>query len=162
MLYNTYYILYMMIVYILIPRGSHYVYCMCCTRLWIFLWTIPHAPVSMQCCSTDWSTIRRKMTPLEKESGTYSVRICVQLSVHVWLALNLNFPQYRPYIIDLESTNGTYINNKRIEPARYFELIEQVYVHGSTSYKPHSFVHVYVHSVHTLCVLSVLSGNSFE
>lgn len=27
-----------------------------------------------------------------------------------------------PYIIDLESTNGTYLNNERIEPSRYYEL----------------------------------------
>ena len=30
----------------------------------------------------------------------------------------------KPYVIDLESTNGTYVNDmkRRIEPARYFEL----------------------------------------
>ncbi|CAN0458556.1 unnamed protein product, partial [Discosporangium mesarthrocarpum] len=28
----------------------------------------------------------------------------------------------RPYIMDLESTNGTFINNERVEPARYIEL----------------------------------------
>lgn len=33
---------------------------------------------------------------------------------------------YRPYVIDLESTNGTYVNNQRIEPARYYELKEKV------------------------------------
>ena len=30
----------------------------------------------------------------------------------------------RPYIMDLESTNGTYLNGKRIEPSRYYELRE--------------------------------------
>ena len=33
---------------------------------------------------------------------------------------------YRPYVIDLESTNGTYVNNQRIESARYYELKEKV------------------------------------
>ena len=33
---------------------------------------------------------------------------------------------HRPYVIDLESTNGTYVNNQRIEPARYYELKEKV------------------------------------
>lgn len=31
----------------------------------------------------------------------------------------------KPYIIDLESTNGTYVNNDRIEARRYVELKEQ-------------------------------------
>lgn len=31
----------------------------------------------------------------------------------------------RPYIIDLASGNGTYLNNQRIEPQRYYELKEK-------------------------------------
>ena len=30
-----------------------------------------------------------------------------------------------PYIIDLESSNGTFLNNKKIEPKRYHELREK-------------------------------------
>jgi smad nuclear-interacting protein 1 len=30
-----------------------------------------------------------------------------------------------PYIIDLGSANGTYLNSERIEPQRYYELKEQ-------------------------------------
>jgi len=30
-----------------------------------------------------------------------------------------------PYIIDLESSNGTFVNNQKIEPKRYVELKEQ-------------------------------------
>ena len=33
---------------------------------------------------------------------------------------------YRPYIIDLGSTNGTYVNNQRIDSTRYVELKEKV------------------------------------
>lgn len=36
---------------------------------------------------------------------------------------------YRPYLIDLDSTNGSYINSERVEPARYYELKEKVRVH---------------------------------
>ena len=31
----------------------------------------------------------------------------------------------KPYIIDLDSSNGTYLNNKRIESKRYYELREK-------------------------------------
>lgn len=31
----------------------------------------------------------------------------------------------RLYIIDLESANGTYLNNNRIESRRYYELLEK-------------------------------------
>jgi smad nuclear-interacting protein 1 len=31
----------------------------------------------------------------------------------------------RPYIIDLESTNGTSLNGEKVEHSRYIELIEK-------------------------------------
>lgn len=30
-----------------------------------------------------------------------------------------------PYIIDLASANGTFLNNKQIDPQRYYELMEK-------------------------------------
>ena len=32
----------------------------------------------------------------------------------------------KPYLMDLESINGTFINKQRMEPRRYYELLEQV------------------------------------
>lgn len=38
----------------------------------------------------------------------------------------LGFTQeVRPYILDLDSTNGTFLNGKRIDSARYIELREK-------------------------------------
>ncbi|CAK63155.1 unnamed protein product (macronuclear) [Paramecium tetraurelia] len=31
----------------------------------------------------------------------------------------------KPYAMDLESTNGTYLNEQQLEPARYYELLEE-------------------------------------
>ena len=31
----------------------------------------------------------------------------------------------RPYIIDLNSSNGTFLNNQKIEPQKYVELMEK-------------------------------------
>ena len=31
----------------------------------------------------------------------------------------------RPYVMDLGSTNGTYVNGERLEPQRYIELLEK-------------------------------------
>lgn len=31
-------------------------------------------------------------------------------------------PQVIPYVMDLETTNGTFLNGERIEAARYYEL----------------------------------------
>ena len=31
----------------------------------------------------------------------------------------------RPYVMDLNSTNGTFLNGKRIEGARFYELLPQ-------------------------------------
>ena len=40
----------------------------------------------------------------------------------------------RPYIMDLGSTNGTYVNNERIESQRYYEMLNQVCCCGRVSW----------------------------
>ena len=47
----------------------------------------------------------------------------------------------KPYIIDLESTNGTYVNNQRIEHSRYVELKERDVVKFGFSTREYVLLH---------------------
>lgn len=43
---------------------------------------------------------------------------------------NMMHSAVRPYLMDLGSANGTYLNNERIEGERYYELLERVSQNG--------------------------------
>ena len=45
---------------------------------------------------------------------------------------NMMHSAVRPYLMDLGSANGTYLNNERIEGERYYELLERVSPAGIT------------------------------
>ncbi|CAG9562749.1 unnamed protein product [Danaus chrysippus] len=47
----------------------------------------------------------------------------------------------RPYIIDLESANGTFVNNKKIEARRYVELLERDVVKFGFSAREYVLLH---------------------
>lgn len=57
-------------------------------------------------CSKQHAALQYRLVPYEREDGTSGKRV-------------------RPYIIDLESANGTFVNNKKIEAKRYVELLEK-------------------------------------
>lgn len=63
-------------------------------------------PVDHPSCSKQHAVLQYRLVPYERVDGTKSQ--CV-----------------RPYIIDLESSNGTFVNNKQIESKRYLELREK-------------------------------------
>jgi smad nuclear-interacting protein 1 len=44
-------------------------------------------------------------------------------------------------LIDLESTNGTFINNQKIEPARYWELKEKDMIKFGFSSREYILLH---------------------
>ncbi|XKL65762.1 hypothetical protein PGB90_009182 [Kerria lacca] len=46
-------------------------------------------------------------------------------SVSIKTDLGTTVQQIRPYIMDLDSANGTFLNNKKIEPRKYYELLEK-------------------------------------
>lgn len=47
----------------------------------------------------------------------------------------------RPYIVDLHSANGTFVNNKRVEPRRYMELLERDVVKFGFSQREYVLLH---------------------
>lgn len=57
-------------------------------------------------CSKQHAALQYRSVNYEREDGSVGKRV-------------------RPYIIDLESSNGTFVNNKKIEPRKYYELFEK-------------------------------------
>ena len=47
----------------------------------------------------------------------------------------------RPYLIDLNSANGTYINNKKIEASKYVELLEKDVIKFGYSSREYVLLH---------------------
>ncbi|KAJ3702404.1 hypothetical protein LUZ61_006109 [Rhynchospora tenuis] len=47
----------------------------------------------------------------------------------------------RPYLMDLESTNGTFINDNRLEPRRYYELFEKDTIKFGNSSREYVLLH---------------------
>jgi len=47
----------------------------------------------------------------------------------------------RPYLMDLDSTNGTFINQNRIEPRRYYELFEKDTIKFGISSREYVLLH---------------------
>ncbi|KAM4795773.1 smad nuclear-interacting protein 1 [Rhinophrynus dorsalis] len=67
---------------------------------------IADIPIDHPSCSKQHAVLQYRMVEFTRADGTTGRRV-------------------RPYIIDLGSGNGTYLNNQRIEPQRYYELKEK-------------------------------------
>ncbi|XP_073521991.1 smad nuclear-interacting protein 1 [Phyllobates terribilis] len=67
---------------------------------------IADIPIDHPSCSKQHAVLQYRMVAFTRADGTTGRRV-------------------RPYIIDLGSGNGTYLNNQRIEPQRYYELKEK-------------------------------------
>ncbi|CAI8015819.1 Smad nuclear-interacting protein 1 [Geodia barretti] len=79
-------------------------------------------PVDHPSCSGQHAVLQYRLVTYEKNDGSVGKRV-------------------RPYLIDLESTNGTYINNQRIESARYWELKEQDMIKFGFSSREYIILH---------------------
>lgn len=67
---------------------------------------IADIPIDHPSCSKQHAVLQFRFLPYERHDGTTGKSV-------------------RPYVIDLDSSNGTYVNNNRIDPRRYVELFEK-------------------------------------
>ncbi|KAG7201759.1 hypothetical protein KM043_004481 [Ampulex compressa] len=67
---------------------------------------IADIPLDHPSCSKQHAALQYRLVSYQKEGGSEGRRI-------------------RPYLIDLESANGTFVNNVKLEPRRYHELLER-------------------------------------
>ena len=63
-------------------------------------------PIDHPSCSKQQAAIQFRLVEFKRADGTAGRRV-------------------RPYVIDLNSANGTFVNNQKIEPQRYVELLEK-------------------------------------
>lgn len=67
---------------------------------------IADIPLDHPSCSKQHAALQYRLVPYKRANGT-------------------DAKQIRPYIIDLESANGTMVNNVKLEARRYHELMER-------------------------------------
>ncbi|CAG9802787.1 unnamed protein product [Chironomus riparius] len=73
-------------------------------------------------CSKQHAALQFRLVPYEREDGSTGKRV-------------------RPYIIDLESANGTFVNNKQIEAKKYVELLEKDVIKFGFSSREYVLLH---------------------
>lgn len=83
---------------------------------------IADLPVDHPSCSKQHAVLQYRLVPFTRDDGSTGKRI-------------------RPYIIDLESANGTYINNKRIDAKKYVELLEKDVIKFGYSSREYVMLH---------------------
>ncbi|KAH6775549.1 SMAD/FHA domain-containing protein [Perilla frutescens var. hirtella] len=79
-------------------------------------------PTDHPSCSKQHSVLQYRQVEEEKPDGTVS-------------------KQVRPYLMDLGSTNGTFINELRLEPQRYYELFEKDTIKFGNSSREYVLLH---------------------
>ncbi|KAJ8882589.1 hypothetical protein PR048_014400 [Dryococelus australis] len=83
---------------------------------------IADLPVDHPSCSKQHAVFQYRLLPYTREDGTTGRRI-------------------RPYIIDLDSANGTFLNNVKIEPRKYVEVLERDVIKFGFSSREYVLLH---------------------
>ncbi|RWS30598.1 smad nuclear interacting protein 1-like protein [Leptotrombidium deliense] len=79
-------------------------------------------PIDHPSCSKQHAVIQFRLVTYYREDGEEGKRV-------------------RPYIIDLESSNGTFVNNQQIDARRYCELFEKDVIKFGYSTREYVFLH---------------------
>lgn len=83
---------------------------------------IADIPIDHPSCSKQHAVLQHRLVPFKREDGTTGRRV-------------------RPYIIDLESSNGTYVNNQKVDPRCYVELVEKDVIKFGYSSREYVILH---------------------
>nr|NP_001015254.1 uncharacterized protein Dmel_CG17168 [Drosophila melanogaster]AAL48057.1 RE68879p [Drosophila melanogaster]ACL91661.1 CG17168-PA [synthetic construct]EAA46197.1 uncharacterized protein Dmel_CG17168 [Drosophila melanogaster] len=73
-------------------------------------------------CSKQHAALQYRLVPFEREDGSHGKRV-------------------RLYLIDLDSANGTFLNNKKIDARKYYELIEKDVIKFGFSSREYVLLH---------------------
>lgn len=79
-------------------------------------------PIDHPSCSKQHAVLQYRLVPYEKEDGSTSKRV-------------------RPYILDMNSANGTFVNNNKIESKKYVELLEKDVIKFGYSSREYVLLH---------------------
>ncbi|XP_064489472.1 smad nuclear interacting protein 1-like [Ornithodoros turicata] len=83
---------------------------------------IADIPIDHPSCSKQHAVLQFRLVEYKRDDGTTGRRV-------------------RPYIIDLESANGTFVNNKQIDPRCYVELLERDVIKFGFSSREYVILH---------------------
>ena len=84
--------------------------------------TIADIPTDHPSCSKQHAVLQFRLVEYDRDDGTSG-------------------RQVRPYVIDLESSNGTFVNNNKIEHSRYVELMEKDVIKFGFSSREYVILH---------------------
>lgn len=73
-------------------------------------------------CSKQHAVLQYRLVPFERDDGTTGKRV-------------------RLYLLDLDSANGTFLNNKRVDPRKYYELMEKDVIKFGFSTREYVLLH---------------------